>query len=507
MQACSVRQLESVDEAVAWLREQAGPQARLCVDSRQVRPGDVFIAWPGAAHDARQYLASALERGAVACLAEAQGIEAFAGVLAGNVRVAACTHLKSAIGKIADAWYGHPSQALDVVAITGTNGKTSTAWWLAQALACPALRARCGAAVVGTLGVGIPPALEPTGLTTPDPVLLHQKLRHFVEQGLGACVMEASSIGIEEHRLAGVHVRTAVFTNFTQDHLDYHGDMDHYWQAKASLFAWPGLRTAVLNADASETETLRASLSPHIDVWTYGVRQGARLQAHDVQYDSTGMRFFIHEGPHSAALVSRAFGTFNVSNLLAVVACLRALGHPLDEAVRACEALLPVPGRLQCMGGERAPLVCVDYAHTPDAIEKVLQALRPVAQARQGQLWCLLGCGGDRDTAKRPLMAAMAERHADRVMVTSDNPRSEDPRAIISEILRGFADSSVVDVDVDRASAIASVIAQAHPQDVVVLAGKGHEDYQEVAGVQHPFSDLQHAQTALAHRHDTGAGA
>ncbi|MFM2111616.1 MAG: hypothetical protein RLZZ271_276 [Pseudomonadota bacterium] len=483
--------------ALQWLRSKAQAGAHLGVDSRKLAQGDVFIAWPGAAHDGRHFATAALAQGAAACLMEAAGSEAFASV---DPRLATLPGLKASLGDIASEWYGKPSQEMDVIAVTGTNGKTSTTWWLSQALGNTALAQPVKAGVIGTLGVGIAPNVQSTGLTTPDPVMLHRTLREFAQQGVKACAMEASSIGLEEQRMAGLAIRVAVFTNFTQDHLDYHGSMEAYWQAKARLFAWPGLQAAVLNADASETAGLMASLRPGIEVWTYGLHQPARLQAREVSYTAQGMKFDVCEGAERVTLHTQAIGEFNVSNLLAVVGSLRALGHPLAQAVKACEGMLPVPGRLQCIGGDAQPLVCVDYAHTPDALEKVLQTLRPVATARGGQLWCLLGCGGNRDATKRPLMGAVAERHADRVMVTSDNPRDEDPRQIISHILLGLMNSAAAEVDVNRASAIASVIAQARSQDVVLLAGKGHEDYQEVAGVKSHFSDIEQAMQALAQR-------
>lgn len=489
-----MKRLTSLSEALAWLHEHAQPGAHLSVDSRRIQAGDVFIAWPGAAHDGRRFMPAALAQGASVCLMEEVGSEAFAGT---DERVATLPGLKAKLGLLASEWYGHPSQAMDVIAVTGTNGKTSTTWWLSQALGSAALPHPERTGVIGTLGVGVVPDVQSTGLTTPDPVQLHRTLREFAGQGIGACAMEASSIGIEEERMAGLSIRVAVFTNFTQDHLDYHGSMDSYWRAKARLFAWPGLRAAVLNADVPETHGLIPTLAPQVEVWTYGLHHPARLRASELHYTESGMSFRVSEGEESAMLRTQAIGEFNVANLLAVVATLRALGHGLHESVRACEGLLPVPGRLQCEVMLGQPLVCVDYAHTPDALEKVLLALRSVAQSRGGRLWCLFGCGGDRDPIKRPLMAAMAERHADKVMVTSDNPRSEDPRQIICQILRGFVDSSAVDVDVDRRSAIAAVLAQAAPADVVLLAGKGHEDYQEVAGVRSHFSDLEEARKAM----------
>ena len=496
-----MERLHDTATALQWLRSKAAASAHLSVDSRQVKAGDVFIAWPGAAHDGRRFAGAALTQGAAACLMEEVGSEAFAPSLtADDARVATLAGLKTSLGHLASQWYDQPSREMDVIAVTGTNGKTSTTWWLSQALGSAALSQPVKAGVMGTLGVGIAPQVQPTGLTTPDPVMLHRTLREFAQQGVKACAMEASSIGIEEERMAGLAIRVAVFTNFTQDHLDYHGSMAAYWQAKARLFTWPGLQAVVLNADASETQGLIAWLRPGVEVWTYGLHQAARLQARSVNYTAQGMQFDVCEGGECVRLHTQAIGDFNVSNLLAVIGSLRALGHPLAQAVKASEGLLPVPGRLQCVGGHAQPLVCVDYAHTPDALEKVLQTLRPVASARSGRLWCVFGCGGNRDATKRPLMGAVAERHADCVMVTSDNPRDEDAKQIICQILRGFMNSLAAEVDVDRRSAIASVLSQAKTEDVVLLAGKGHEDYQDIAGVKSHFSDIEEASRALAQR-------
>jgi MurE/MurF fusion protein len=488
--------LHSPQQAAAWLA-QAVPLrggAQLHIDSRSVKAGDGFVAWPGAAHDARQFVATALSQGAAACLAEAKGAEDFAW---NDSRVALYSGLKADLGTIASLYHDQPSRSMDVVAITGTNGKTSCTWWLSQALS----QVGRSCAVVGTLGVGVVPHVTPTGLTTPDPVLLHKHLRQFADQGVKACVMEASSIGIVEQRMHGLHIRVAVLTNFSQDHLDYHGNMVAYWQAKAKLFDWPSLQAAVLNLDEPQSHSLIEPLQARgVDLWTYAVNNPARIRAQALRYEAQGMSWDVCEDDERVRLQAQVIGTFNVSNLLAVVASLRSLGVPLAQAVSACANLQPVPGRMQCVGGEREPLVSVDYAHTPDALEKTLQALRPLAQTRGGKLWCVFGCGGDRDPIKRPLMAAMAERFADHVMVTSDNPRSESPHHIISQILFGFANSAQVEVDVDRASAIADVLSQAADADVVLIAGKGHEDYQETAGVRSPFSDLVQAQEALRQR-------
>lgn len=483
-------------QATQWLRHHAS--GHLQVDSRRVSPGDAFIAWPGFATDGRRHVADARARGAACCLVEREGVADFD--FSGE-DIAAYEGLKAATGRIAARFYDEPSHGLDVVAVTGTNGKTSTAWWVAQALTALPVPRRC--AVIGTLGVGMPPDVQATGLTTPDPVLLQRTFRDISEAGGVACAIEASSIGIAERRLDGTRIRVAVFTNFTQDHLDYHGDMSTYWQAKAELFRWPGLRAAVINVDDAQGATLADQLVSGLEVWTVSARGAARLMARDIEVTSAGLRFQVVEGASSRALQTTLTGHYNVSNLLGVIGALRALGVALDEAVESCGALSAVPGRMQRVpGAAHQPLVVVDYAHTPDALDKVLAGLRPAAQARGGQLWCVFGCGGDRDPVKRPMMAAVAEAGADVVVVTSDNPRGERPEAIVSQILLGFSRPDVAQVEVDRARAIAGVIREADARDVILLAGKGHEAYQEIAGQRHPFSDVDQARDALAARSD-----
>jgi UDP-N-acetylmuramyl-tripeptide synthetase len=497
-------------QAAQWLLSRV--TGELQIDSRKVGPGDGFIAWPGAATDARRHVASALERGATACLVEQEGVQAFAlGRAASKADVIATyAQLKAAAGPLAAAYYGEPSRQLDVLAITGTNGKTSTAWWLAQALSNLKHVTPISCGLMGTLGIGKPPRpgqadalVVSSGLTTPDPVLLHKSLRRFVDEGLAACAIEASSIGLQEHRLDGTCIRTAVFTNLTQDHLDYHASMQAYWQAKSALFGWPGLRSAVINVDdplgRELAERLQASLP---DVWTVSCTGAARLRACDITYASSGLCFTVAEDDQRHVLQTQLIGHYNVSNLLGVIGAMRSLGVDLAACVDACASLSPVPGRMECVSFPDHPLVAVDYAHTPDALEKALLALRPLALARGGQLWCVFGCGGDRDPSKRPLMGAIADRHADRVVVTSDNPRSEAPQAIISQILLGTGpgpDPSV-EVEADRAAAIAQTLARADAADVVLVAGKGHEDYQDIAGVKRPFSDMVHVNLALARR-------
>ncbi len=495
-------ELHTPQEGADWLRSRVS--ATLQTDSRKVRPGDGFLAWPGATVDARRHVAAALSSGASACLVERTSVEEFA---FSADQVAAYPDLKAHSGLIADIFFGHPTRQLDVLAVTGTNGKTSTAWWLAQALSNLKQGAPIPCGFVGTLGVGRVPDIASTGLTTPDAVLLQQTFRQFVDTGVKACAIEASSIGLQQQRLAGSRIRCAIFTNFTQDHLDYHGTMESYWQSKEQLFAWPGLQSAVLNIDDDRGARLASALTGKVaDVWTVSVLGPARLQARAIRYDAHGLCFNVVESDARGALTAdaghllqtRLIGQYNVSNLLGVMAAMRSMGVPLAGVVEACSDLMPVPGRMQCVGAPGQPLVVVDYAHTPDALGKALLALRGLADQRAGKLCCVFGCGGDRDATKRPLMGAIAASHADRLVVTSDNPRSEKPEAIISQILLGLSGHPALTVEPDRASAIRQSVAQASASDVVLIAGKGHEDYQEVAGQRLAFSDLAHARSALS---------
>jgi UDP-N-acetylmuramyl-tripeptide synthetase len=505
-------ELTCPNAAAAWLKGRVTEALR--TDSRKVVAGDGFLAWPGAAVDARQHVSSVLKSGAVACLVEMAGAEPYQFE---NPAVAGYRNLKVASGPIAAAYFEHPSDRLDVIAVTGTNGKTSTAWWLAHALSGLTLVDPIACGFVGTLGIGmarstggtISPRLELTsnGLTTPDPVLLQQGLREFQDAGLRACALEASSIGIEEHRLDGTRIRVAVFTNFTQDHLDYHGSMHAYWESKARLFTWPGLAAAAINIDDEKGQELAAELTASaahanpIDVWTLSCERAARLQAQDIAHSERGLSFTVVENELRLPVKTRLTGRFNVSNLLGVIAAMRVLGVPLTACVAACEALHPVPGRMESQGGsELNPLVIVDYAHTPDAVSKALTALRQVAEQRGGQLWCVLGCGGNRDASKRPVMGSIAWQLSDRLIVTSDNPRAESPQTIADQMLAGIANTANVSVQLDRALAIRDAVNQADSRDIVLVAGKGHEDYQEVAGVKRPFSDHLQVQLALKAR-------
>lgn len=496
--------LRSPAAAARWLR--AWTTGTLRTDSRQVRPGDAFIAWPGYATDGRRFVEGALAAGAATVLVEAEGLEAYG---FNDARIGALPQLKAATGPIADAYFGHPTETLRVVATTGTNGKTSTAWWTAQALGL--LGRPCG--VVGTLGIGQPPVGEApssvvsTGLTTPDPVTLQAAFGRMRDAGHAACAIEASSIGLVERRLDATRIEVALFTNFTRDHLDYHGDMDAYWAAKRLLFAWPGLEAAVVNLDDARGAELAAELAAGaggtLELWTYSLANpAARLRASGLGYADGGLAFTLHEGATALPVRSTLIGDYNAANLLAVLGGLRALGVALEEAVAVVPRLTPVPGRMQRVDapGARRPEVVVDYAHTPDALEKALAALRPLAAARGGRLLCVFGCGGNRDATKRPLMGAIAERGADRSWITSDNPRDEAPQAILQAIAAGFAAPQSAVVIEDRRAAIEDALRAADARDVLLIAGKGHEDYQEIAGVRRPFSDVDEARRALAAR-------
>ncbi len=503
--------LDTPAQASQWLHTHAS--GALHTDSRKVRSGNGFIAWPGAAVDGRHFVQSALDAGAAACLVEADSANAFG---FNDPRIASYPALKAATGLIANAYYEQPSQALDVIAVTGTNGKTSTAWWLAQALnflhyRTPSdtnllsnneLLPQYSSGLVGTLGIGTPGKMVFNGLTTPDPLLLHAEFARMRADGAQACAIEASSIGLAEQRLAGTAIRVAMFTNFTQDHLDYHGNMQAYWQAKLALFDWPGVQSAVVNLDDLQgTQLAQHCAARGVQVWTVSLlRTDARLWVQHIEYTDSGMRFSVCEGAQQAAVECPVVGDYNISNLLGVIAALRSLDIDLSSACRAVSHCTPVPGRMECVTLPGAPMVAVDYAHTPDALAKVLAALHPMAQSRGGKLWCVFGCGGDRDTSKRPLMAQAAEQGAHKVVVTSDNPRSESADGIIAQIVAGLAAPARAQVQSDRALAIADAVQQAGAQDVVLIAGKGHEDYQDIAGTKHAFSDTAHARTALQRR-------
>ena len=461
-------------------------------DSRQVRPGDLFVAYPGDLADGRRFIADAIARGACAVLWQAGGD--FAWNPAWTIANRCAEGLRALCGPLAHALFGQPSERLSLIAITGTNGKTTISQWLARAYPQPC-------AIIGTLGAGMPGRLVDTGLTTPEATMLTRYLAEFCEAGARACALEASSIGIEEGRLDGARVDVAVFTNLTRDHLDYHGTMADYAAAKARLFTWPRLRLAVINLDDPFGRELAAqSTAAKVIGYTQSGqpsdRQGV-ISAENVEQGIDGLRFRLCAPNGRAHVATGLLGRYNISNLLAVAAVLIDAGLAPAEVAERFAQLAPPAGRLEKIGGNDEPLIVVDYSHTPDALESALNALRPVASARAGQLVALFGCGGDRDHGKRPLMGEIAARLADRVVLTSDNPRSEDPAAIIAQI---NAAAPAAEVIAERGEAIARTIATADSADVILLAGKGHEPYQEIAGIRRPFSDVEQARAALAAR-------
>lgn len=463
----------------------------ITADSRQVQEGSLFLAYPGAVSDGRKYIAQAIEQGATAVIWEQAGFTWSADWSVTNLAV---TNLKQQVGEIAAKYYQHPSEKLTMIGVTGTNGKTSVSQWLAQCLT----KLDQKTAVLGTIGNGFVDTeanvLAEASNTTPDAILLQNMLADFVAQQAKTVVMEVSSHGLDQGRVNGVVFDVAVLTNLTRDHLDYHGTMEAYATAKQKLFDFDCLKISVLNADDAFGQALAKSLSLQGKLaLTYGLEHGDVCGSH-LKLNDAGLSMQVTTPAGDALLAAPVLGRFNAYNLLAVLATLLALKVSFNDAIAAISQIKPVAGRMQQFGGANLPLVVVDYAHTPDALEKVLSTLREQLQAG-AKLICVFGCGGNRDAGKRPLMGAIARKFADSVIVTSDNPRSEDASAIIQAITGGNADGYLIEVD--RASAIKLAIQRANKGDIVLVAGKGHENYQEIAGVKTPFDDALIAQEVL----------
>jgi UDP-N-acetylmuramoyl-L-alanyl-D-glutamate--2,6-diaminopimelate ligase len=458
---------------------------RLVSDSRRVAPGTAFFAYPGERADGRAFIGDAVKLGASAVVWDPAGFDWRGRWRVPNVAV---PELKQHAGELAGEFHDQPSHALWMCGVTGTNGKTSCSHWIAAALSSSGARS----GVIGTLGNGFPGALDEAGNTTPDALELQARLARFRDEGARAVAMEVSSHGLMQGRVNGVRFACALFTNLSQDHLDYHGTMEAYAEAKARLFALPGLQSAVLNLDDAMGASLAQRLRGRVRTIGYTVR--AASGADEVLNLNDAAELTSPWG--RARLVTRQVGRFNLSNLLGVIGCLVAYGVPFPEAVARVADLPPVPGRMETIADR--PLVVVDYAHTPDALEKVLDTLRLVARERGGKLIVVFGAGGDRDATKRPLMGAAASRHADRVVITSDNPRSEDPERIIDAVASGVR--GTVERDADRRRAIERAVREAAGEDVVLVAGKGHESYQEIAGQRLPFSDQAIARAAVEGR-------
>jgi len=500
---------------ISHLRDLTSADAKMSADSRQIEAGDIFFAYPvghgNALRDGREYIAAAMANGAAAVVFDP--IDGVANEYLDRPACFAIENLSVLAGELCAEWYDYPSKHLNVIGVTGTNGKTSITQWLAQALDEPSHRT----AVIGTLGTGFPDALFRTGYTTPDAPFLQTQLKKLLDAGAQQLAIEISSHALEQNRVAGLEVRSAIFTNLSQDHLDYHGSMGEYAQAKARLFEQPQLQNAVINFDDVFGRELAMKLlaANGPQVWGYALNKNTfagferfqdrlkRVYAADTVFTSAGYHSqFTCDELGSGSVQLTVLGEFNLSNCLAVWTVLLAQDFSPQEASKRMAKLSSVPGRMELISLNKTqktegPLLVVDYAHTPDALTKALSALRPLADQRGGKVWCVFGCGGDRDSGKRPQMGHAAQEFADHIVITSDNPRSEDPESIIAMIQSGISGNlAKVQVLPDRAAAIMAAVRHADIKDVVLIAGKGHESTQEINGKKFDFSDQEHIRLA-----------
>ncbi|RTE65192.1 UDP-N-acetylmuramoyl-L-alanyl-D-glutamate--2,6-diaminopimelate ligase [Amphritea opalescens] len=459
----------------------------ICQDSRDVKPGDLFFARDGVNHKGIDFVCSAAAEGAVAAIVDDAELAA-AGSINVSIPLIGVADVATVIGEVASRFYGEPSLHMRVVGVTGTNGKTSCAHYIAQLLT--ACGETCG--LIGTVGNGLLGQLSTATHTTPDAIGVHRLLADFRQQGATAVVMEVSSHALDQQRVSGVHFEAAGFTNLSRDHLDYHGDMESYGAAKARLFNDMAIAHQVINADDAFGASLLAQDGQ--ERLGFGESAGAAVRATEVKLSAAGMRAKISSPSGTFRLDTGLIGRFNLSNLLLSIAITEKMGYPQAEIERGLQQISPVAGRMQRVS-KALPLVVVDYAHTPDALEKALEALRRYCD---GELWCVFGCGGDRDNGKRVQMAQVAEKLAERIVVTSDNPRTEDPQQIIDMVMTGFSGSAEVMCEPDRRLAIEQAVAALKPEDILLIAGKGHENYQDIQGVKRPFDDLAVARDALA---------
>lgn len=495
---------KSDEGSAAYLLDQLdAPVARLIADSRQLKPGDTFLACAGERYDARNDIPQAIVKGVNAVIWEKQG---FSWNPVWNLPNLSVTGLRHKAGEIASQVYGHPSRHLWLVGITGTNGKTTCSHWYAQAMAVLGKKT----AIIGTLGHGFPGTLNHTEHTTPDAVYLQQLMAGYVKQGACSLVMEVSSHGLAQGRLNGSKFSVAVLTNLSRDHLDYHGSMDAYAATKAKLFFREGLQCAVLNLDeVLGVELSRQLARDTLSIIGYGFRQPRQgswltgnqkiLYGSNLRFTAQHIAFDVDFCGRHASLQCNVTGRFNAYNLLAALAALLAGNVDLDDATAALQQVQPIPGRMERLGGGDQPVVVVDYAHTPDALSEVLIGLREILagtrvkkrlRKNQAKLVCVIGCGGNRDRGKRPLIGEIASRLADEVIITSDNPRDENPEDIIGEIMFG-ASGKHCTIEEDRAAAIYRAIHGARKGDIVLIAGKGAEAYQEKQGRKYPFDDRE----------------
>lgn len=455
----------------------------LALDSRVIKKNGLFLALKGSHLDGRQYIQNAIAGGAVAVLLDAQSQQDNLEFQSG-IPIIPIQELKNKIGILASRFYDHPSKKLRMIGITGTSGKTSCSHFIAQSL--QAFNIPCG--MIGTLGSGFFGALGSPGLTTPDAVTLQSTLNDFVKAGAKAVAMEVSSHSIDQGRINGIEFDIGIFTNLSQDHLDYHGDMAAYAAVKHRFLAELPVKNIIINADDAYGQQWIEELSAHKSVISYSMKKTAMVYADQIESGLHGILALIKSPWGEARISLPLMGQFNLSNALSVFAALCVYGVSFGEAVKVLSELKTVPGRMQTLGGSHQPLVVVDYAHKPDALEKVLLALRAHVQ---GKLYCVFGCGGERDRGKRPLMARIAETLADKVIVTNDNPRHEKPEDIAAEILKGFAHPERVSILLDRSKAIENSIQCAKAGDCVLIAGKGAERYQQIGDEKLPFDDVE----------------
>ncbi|MBV8801582.1 MAG: UDP-N-acetylmuramoyl-L-alanyl-D-glutamate--2,6-diaminopimelate ligase [Gammaproteobacteria bacterium] len=471
----------------------------LSLDSRLVKPGDLFFAYPGEESDGRMFIEDAIKRGAEAILAESDDLGKFSNIKSSaNLPILFVKNLQKQVSKIAARFYNNPGKALKIIGVTGTNGKTSCTYFLGDIL--KQLGSRC--AIMGTLGNGLYGALQPTSLTTPDAITIQKVLSECHTKEAEFVAMEVSSHSLKQGRVNAVPFTVGIFTNLTQDHLDYHGSMQSYGNAKKKLFTELSPLNSVINADDDFGYQLIQELSSHKKVYAYSIHRRFKsndfleiIQIDEVQLNHTGIHANVFTPWGKGEFHTQLIGEFNLSNVLAVITTLCLLDIPLPNVLNSISHLKPVPGRMQTLGGQDKPLVVIDYAHSPDALEKVLSALRSHCR---GKLYCVFGCGGDRDRGKRPLMAKIVESLADYIIVTDDNPRTENPADIVKEIIQGFSDPNAIIIEHDRAKAINNAIHHAEPGDCVLIAGKGAELYQQIGIQKIPFSDIDEVKKSLA---------
>lgn len=458
---------------------------QLVTDSRKVQEGDVFVALKGTQVDGAQYVQQAIEQDACAILIDADStLEPIKWQQ--GVPLIPIYQLQQNLGEIAARYYGYPSKKLRIIGVTGTNGKTSCSHFLAQML--NAFGVRCG--IIGTLGCGFYGDLHETGFTTPDAVTLQSILHQFVKKGAQAVAMEVSSHAIHQGRINGIEFETGIFTNLTQDHLDYHGTMENYAAVKFRYLADFPITNLVINADDAYGAKWLQKLVALKKVFPYSVKQNTK----NIELSLQGVQADVSTEWGNAKITLPVVGDFNLSNALAVINTLCLMGYSINSIAEKMKQLTPVPGRMQTIFAPGFPLVVVDFAHTPDALEKVLQTLRSHSH---GKLICVFGCGGDRDQTKRPLMGAMVEKYADIAIITNDNPRHEQPEVIAKAIQSGFAKPDSVQIELDRSKAIKKSIQLATANDCILIAGKGAERYQQIGDEKFPFSDVEQAQMLI----------